>query len=272
MRAAKKSLRLLLLALVIGAFAKLLWPHIPEIREYLGLFGSSSADTSEIDGYYEALSKHGPPGKGLVLDLGMKAGDDLQAAIDRMKLAMGLPGNRIWLAHHDAENPPAYIKQLGYGDMGILISRSIKDRHEELSLLVHELGHIYVWRLDPSVFGRFDQEKLVDCAGIYLGLGIIALNVITDRTSITPGGYETTHRSFGYLKPGQFGYLLARYCAEGGIPQAKVRSLLNPSARKYFDEGSRQVERAARPALPVSGRAGGISWDAARGMYIEKSI
>ena len=221
-RSIKKIFRLFLTAAVVYAAVVLLLPRMPQVRQYFQRFGVCRIDTSEADKYYDLLSRHAPKGKGLILDLGLKDKDGLQTAVDRIKEAMGLSGYRIWLAHHDAEKPPAYIKQLGGGDIGILLSKKVTDRREELNLLVHELGHIYVWKLDPSIFGKCDQEKLVDCSGVFLGLGPVVLNGLTDETRLSLEGYETRKKSFGYLKPEQFWYLLARYCAEEGISQGEI--------------------------------------------------
>ena len=218
-------------------------------------------DTSEVDTYYDLLSKHAKPAKDFVLNLGIKEDDNLQLAIDRLKGVMGLGNYKIWLAHHDAEKPPAYIKDLGYGDMGILISTRVKERREEINLLVHELSHIYVWRLAPSLFGKCDQEKLVDCSGMFLGLGVLILNGLTDEFKLLPGeGYETRKKFFGYLKPEEFGYLLARYCAEHGIAEDAIKPFLGPTGRKYFNIGSSCFKKSDHQISASAGPVTGIYW------------
>lgn len=230
--------------------------------KYLKFYASyQKIDTSEIDAYYDLLSKHAKPAKDFVLNLGMKEDDNLQLAIDRLKSVIGLGDYKIWLAHHDAEKPPAYIKDLGYGDMGILISTRIKERREAINLLVHELGHIYVWRLASSVFGKCDQEKLVDCSGVFLGLGVLMLNGLTDEVNLLPGeGYETRKKFFGYLKPEQFGYLLARYCAEHGIAENAIKPFLGPTGRKYFNIGGNYLKRSGYGVNKSAGPITGIYW------------
>jgi hypothetical protein len=218
-------------------------------------------NTSEIDKYYDLLTKRAKPSKDFVLDLGVKKSESLQPAVDRLKNVMGLGDYKIWLAHHDAEKPPAYIKTLGYGDMGILLSTKVKERREEVNLLVHELGHIYVWRLEPSVFGKCDQEKLVDCSGVFLGLGVLVLNGLTDEFRLLPGeGHETQKKFYGYLKPEQFGYLVARYCADHGIADEAVTRFLEPTGRKYFDIGRNYLKRIGYVSNKSVGSVKGIYW------------
>jgi hypothetical protein len=253
-KTARKAFRYLVIASAACLLVIWIRPHLPGIAEYVGRFGSGAIETEEVDRYYDLLLRHAPPGKGLVLNLGFKGAgaldkEDLQVAVDRLKGAMGLGSNRIWVAHHDAAKPPAYIKQLGYGDVGILFSKSITERREELNLLVHELGHMYVWKLDASFFGRCDQEKLDDCAGVFLGLGVIMLNGLTFESKLLPGeGYETTRKDFGYLKPGQIGYLLARYCSERGIPPSAIMRFLEPASKGYFESGCRHINRKGAPS------------------------
>ena len=66
-----------------------------------------------------------------MLDLGVKDTDTIQAVADRLKGAMGLADYTIWLSRHDAAKLPAYIKQLGSGHMGIVISTKVTERREE---------------------------------------------------------------------------------------------------------------------------------------------
>lgn len=260
-RALKKVFVWILVLCAAYSFFYYMRPYFPQIERYLSSFGRVRIDTTVPDSYYDLLSKYAPPGSGLILSLGLSDNDNLQKAVDRLRGAMRLGGNKIWLAHHDADNPPAYVKQLGYGDMGILISDRVKARREELNLLAHEMGHIYVWDLDKSIFGKCDEEKLDDCAGVFLGLGILMLNGLTDETRILPGeGYETRKKAFGYLKPEALGYLLARYCAEHGIPEESIRPFMNSSARKYFDIGRDYMRRKNAPPKSPVAKPTGLFW------------
>ena len=106
------------------------------------------------------------------------------------------------------------------------------------------MGHIYVWNLDQSVFGKCDQEKLNDCAGVFLGLGVLMLNGLTDEAVRSLlDGYETKKKFYGDLKPEQIGYLFARYCSAHGIPEDTVRPSLTATGRKYFDIGRAHLHK-----------------------------
>lgn len=243
--------RVVRLILLVGAiFGIMVWlrPHYPKIEKYLKRFGIGRIDTAQADRYYDLLSEHARQGGELVLDLGVKDNDDLQNAVSRLKGVMGLRDYKIFLARHDADKPPGYINQIDSREMEIRISKEVRERREEMSVLVHELSHIYVWNLEESVFGGCDQEKLVDCAGIFLGLGIVILNGLTDETvPVLFVGEETRKKFYGYLKPEQFGYLFARYCAEHGVAEKDVWPFLNTAGRKYFSEGRDFLKKRGRP-------------------------
>lgn len=220
-----------------------------------------TVDTAEIDKYYNLLSRDMISSNGLVLSLGVKESDDLQVAVDRLKAAMGLEGYKIWLGYDDKESPPAYIKNVSPGSMIIMVSKNVKQRREQINLLVHELGHIYVWKISKSALRNCDEEKVVDCSGTFLGLGILTLNGLTDDFSFIPGGeYIAEKKMFGYLKPEQFGYLLARYCREHGIAYNKITPFLNSAGRKYFNIGCRYLARVANKTGRPTGKATGIYW------------
>jgi len=226
----------------------------------LHLFGSRNLDLGVAPEYYDLLSKHAEPSKALVLDLGKESGK-LVMALDRLKDIMGLEEYAISIEKHDKDKPPAYITDYGYGRMKIFVSDKIKKRREKLNLLVHELGHVYVNRLDKSIFGDLDQEKLVDCAGVFLGLGVLTLNGLTDDFMLVlGGGYEAKKKSFGYLKPEQYGYLLARYCADRGIKCDVVRKYLDPAGKKYFHTACAYIRKKGYAAKNYSGSSWGLVW------------
>ncbi len=201
-------------------------------------------DTAEVDGYYDLLSAHAKPSKQLMLDLGVKQDDDIQLAIDRIKSAMGLDGYRIWIGYSDDEKPPAYIKNVAPGAMIIMLSKHVTERREQINLLIHELGHIYVWTMDKAILKGCDEEKVVDCAGVYLGLGILMLNGLTDDTFFIPGTeYASEKKAFGYVRPELLGYLLARYCRDHNIAEDKIIPRLYPAGLKYFNIGRNYLAR-----------------------------
>ncbi|MCX5667817.1 MAG: hypothetical protein NTY34_05870 [Candidatus Omnitrophica bacterium] len=242
----KKTLSLLLLISVLIFVLGGLVLYYPEIEPYLNRLTFVPIDTAEIDAYYDLLSEHKRSGKELVVDLGMSDADGLEVAIDKLKAKMGLSDVRIGLGFHNEEKPPAYIKKEG-DDMTVFVSTRITNRREEINLLAHELSHIYVWKLKESIFGACNQEKLVDCASVFLGLGVLTLNGLTDEYTVSPdGGYETRKKTFGYLEPNQFAYLLARYCAEHNIKDDAVKPYLGPAGRKYFKVGSRYLRKRTR--------------------------
>ena len=202
-------------------------------------------DTKEVDRYYDLLLKNAGSSKDIVLDLDTSEDSDLQMIADRLKKAMGLGKYRIWVGYYDGEKPPAFIKTVAPGAMTIVLSRKIKQKREQINVLIHELGHIYVWAIDKSLLKDCDEEKVVDCAGVFLGMGVLMLNGLTDDVSVMPDGeYHSEKKMFGYLKPEQLGYLFARYCEENKISSDKIVSHLGPAGRKYFNIGHNYLMRA----------------------------
>ncbi len=204
-------------------------------------------DTLEVDRYYELLSKHSKSSGTLVFNLNIKENDDMQAITEILKRAMGLEGYKIWTGYGETYNKPAIITTISPGVATITISKSVKQKNEQINVLIHELSHIYVWDLDKSILEDCDEEKFVDCAGVFLGLGIQMLNGLTDDIFFMPGGeYQTEKKMFGYIKPEQLGYLFARYCAERRISHYKVMPFLSSAGRKYFNIGHNYLKRAKR--------------------------
>jgi len=260
-KTAKKIFRYLLMGGMIFLAGYLLRPYYPKISGYFKLYAKApTLDTEEIDSYFDLLLKHALPGKELVLDLGLEDKDSLQLAIDRLKSVMGLKDYTIWLAYHDQDEPPAYIQQLNDTVMNLRFSKKITKRREQLNVLAHELSHVYVWKLKSSVFEKCDQEKLTDCSTVFSGLGVLTLNGLTDETIFSFDGYKTQKKLFGYLSPEQFGYLVARYCAEKGIPEDSVRPFLNSTGRKYFDIGCTYLKNSGRKIMRSAKPATGIYW------------
>ncbi len=216
-------------------------------------------DTAEVDGYYDLLSKYEKPGSDLVLDLGVRENDSLQLAANRLKSVMGLGMCSVSLSYNDIEKPPAYITDDGKYSLKISLSNRLKGKKEQIGVLVHELSHAYVTRLDNPAFAKCDQERLVDCAGVFLGLSALTLNGLTDDFLFTPGGYETERKFFGYIKPEQFGYLFARYAVENGVPPGRIISYLKWAGRKYFMIGLNYLKRKGG-ALALSGRTVGAAY------------
>lgn len=236
-------------------------------------------DTAEIDRFYDDLKHRAAPADVLTLSLGldqddsiqqameqvgMKPVDNLPVALGRLQGAMGLGQYPIELVYGDQEKPPAFVTNYNGERMTITVSDKVKLRREQLSLLVHELSHISVWELDRSFGmdeGKNDKERLVDTSGFFRGQGILTLNGLTDTTSLnSEGGYSTEQKLFGYLKPEQFGYLLARYCAEHGIPAYRVEPFLTLAGRKYFGIGAEYLKRTPLAAAKPSGKAAGVYW------------
>ncbi len=211
-------------------------------------------DTTEVDGYYDLLIRHGKPSDDLLLNLGVTESDDIQKAINRIKDAMSLEATDIYLVQHDGGKKPAYITNKGRGVMGLALSDRVTALHEKINVLTHELAHIYVWNMDRSLINVYDEEKIVDTSGVFLGLGILILNGLTDDIFFMPGEeYQTEKKFFGYIQPEEFGYLLARYCAEHGIAVDKITPFLTPTGRKYFSIGRTYLARREKP-VPVSNR------------------
>lgn len=253
----RKTIKKIILFLIIAAIGT-----IAAVWAYYNFF--MTIDTDEINGYYDLLSRHGKPSEYLVLDLGVKEPDDIQIAMDRIKGSVGLEDYDIWIEYHDTKDPPAFIKKTSYGVIRVMIIslyKGITQKREQITLLTHELGHVYVWNLGAATIEGCDEEKVVDSSGIFCGLGILILNGLTDDLFIIPGGeYQTEKKFYGYLKPEQFGYLLARYCAEHGIEKEKIMPFLNSAGRKYFNIGCRYFARQNKPVKRAVGEAIGAYW------------
>lgn len=247
---------------------------------YAGLWVSvnyfTEIDTAEVDRYYDLLKKHAKPASGLTLSLGVEEDGDLQIGLDRLQDAMGGLGKYdIDLVYGDQESPPAFVENVNNEYMTITVSRKIKQRREQLNVLVHELSHISVWSLEPSlimrcgdeqssdksIFKGCNLEKVVDASGMFRGQGIVTLNGLTDEVMFIPGmEYSTTQKMYGYLKPEEFGYLLARYCAEHGISPHAIEPFLGPTGRKYFAIGKNYLKRHPLSPEKTAGTAEGIFW------------
>jgi len=207
-------------------------------------------DTSEVDRYYDVLSTGSKPSGNLILELGVKEDSGLQPVVDRIKSGMGLKDYNMWIKYTNMEKPPAYIEKLGNDTVNIYISKNLKQRSEQINVLIHELGHIYLWDLDDSFLNGCDEEKFNDCAGVFLGFGVLMLNGLTDDTFFIPGlEYRAEKKSFGYIRPEQIGYLLARYCADRGIDADGVIPYLRPAGKKYFNIGRNYFKRC-NPGAP----------------------
>lgn len=205
-------------------------------------------DTKEIDLYYDMLSKHQRPSSGIVFDMGSDHGSSLDATFKRLCESFGFSGFTLVLTRTKDASRPARIIRNEFGSVEVRLSERITQRREQVNVLIHELCHIYVWRLDPKIFGRCDQEKLTDCAGVFLGFGIPILNGLTDEFILIPGGgFESQSKFFGYLKPEQFGYLLARYAKDHNIPNADIIEHLNDAGKKYFSLGSDHLKKKLPP-------------------------
>lgn len=238
----KRTLRTIILSFVFLTLVTGLTSFL-----YINFF--SSIDTSEIDLYYDLLTKEGQRSPDLILDLGVGDSDDLQTAVDRIKKAMALKDYDIWVSLHAGETPPAYIERKG-PFLTIYFSTHVKLLREKINVLVHEIGHVYVWGLKGGIPKGYDEEKIVDCSGVFLGLGIPVLNGFTDITTFSgTGEYRTEKKFYGYLTPDEFGYLLARYCQENGIDKGNAAAFLNSSGKKYFARGCNYLSR--RASLPV---------------------
>ncbi|MDP2929159.1 MAG: hypothetical protein Q8O01_03725 [Candidatus Omnitrophota bacterium] len=204
-------------------------------------------DTAEVDRYYDLLTKHAKPSGDPVFTLDISEDDGLQVMADKLKRVMGLEGYRIWAGYGQTEDRPAFITNVAPGAMTITVSRKVADRREQINVLIHELGHIYVWAMDKSILKDCDEEKFVDCSGVFLGLGIPMLNGLTDDIFFMPGGeYHTEKKMYGYITPEQLGYLLARYCAERDIAHDKVVPFLGSAGRKYFNIGYSYLQRSIK--------------------------
>ena len=220
-------------------------------------------NTAEVDRYYDLLSENGKPSHDLVLHLGAFDGN-LQTILNRLKENMGLEEYEIWAGHHDpaVDARPAFITNMkGTGVMGISVSDKVIESREEISVMTHELGHIYVWNIDKFLLEGCDEEKVVDTTGIFLGLGILVLNGMIDDTFFALGNsYKFEKKFYGYLKPVEFGYLFARYCTEHGIDKDNVIPFLGPTGRRYFMTGLNHLKRENRVVEGSAGEVRGTYW------------
>jgi hypothetical protein len=234
-----------------------------------------SIDTAEVDKYYDLLSKIGNPSQDLVLHLGATDGNT-QTIVNRLKQEMGLEEHEIWIGHHSAtaDSRPAFVTNMkGTGVLGISVSDKNFESREEISIMVHELGHMYVWKIDRSLLADCDEEKVVDTAGIFLGLGILVLNGMTDDTFFLGGTeYAVEKKFYGYLKPIEFGYLFARYCTEHGIDKNNVIPFLGPEGRKYFNLGLNHIKRQNNIVEGSAGTVMGAYWCPECGQFSRVSL
>ena len=84
---------------------------------------------------------------------------------------------------------------------------------------------------------------------------------MTDESVFMPGSeYETRKKTYGYFKPEQFGYLLARYCRERGIEKANIDRFLLPAGKKYFDAGWAYLKKMGHVAAEPDRDVAGIYW------------
>lgn len=232
-------------------------------------------NSAEVDEYYELLLKHSKPAEGLTLSTGIEKKEDLPAALERLQKIMGLGKYDIDMDYGDQDEPPAYVQNTDNKYMTIIFSNKVRELKELLSTLVHELSHVSVWQIDPSllfmeglkkapeksIFKGCDLEKVVDVSGVLQGQGVLTLNGQTDDFLIIPGlEFTSIKKSFGYLKPEEYGYLLARYCHDHGIPPANVEPYLDPGVRKYFIMGKNYLDRTPLKNQKPSGAATGIYW------------
>lgn len=204
-------------------------------------------DTAEVDKYYEILSKQGKAPRSLVYKLDLPEDAGLQKITDKLKNAMGLDNYSLWVGYGEKDNPPAFITTISPGIATITVSKKVRQKREQINVLIHELSHIYVWDMDRSLLKGCDEEKLVDCTGVFLGLGILMLNGLTDEIFFMPGtDYYTEKKMYGYIRPEQLGYLLARYCSDRRIDFDKVMPFLGPAGKKYFKIGVNYIKRPSQ--------------------------
>ncbi len=219
--------------------------HYADVMSVLERGTTTPVETREVNDLYDTLSDYKKQGKNLIFTLNDKETDSLRVSMEKLQKIMGLKrySIKLDLDSHTKKVPPGYINAVG-DDMTIYISTHVKKRREKITVLIHELGHIYGWNLPQKYFMGFDQEKLVDTSCIYLGLGILYLNGMTDEFNMHPdGSYETSQKNFGYLKPEQFGYLLARYCKDKGISGETLKPYLNKTGWKYFQIGHKYLTK-----------------------------
>jgi hypothetical protein len=222
-----------------------LFPAVIFVLSWAYMNNFIKIDTKEVDRYYDILSRHGKAPGGIVFKLDISEEDSLQTVVDKIKSAMGLKNYSLWVGYGDTGGRPAFITAVAPGIMTITLSRKVEQRREQINVLIHELSHIYVWAIDKSLLKDCDEERFTDCAGVFLGLGIPILNGLTDETFFMPGGeYYSEKRMYGYVRPEQLGYLLARYCDERGIPYSKIKPYLSSTGRKYFNVGHNYLKRS----------------------------
>ena len=278
-------------AVIFLAFRFIPWSHF-----------TPPIDTAEVDKYYDLLKKHQRPVDVLTLSLGiqddvalrsdlekfgMSAKDDLPVALNRLIQAMGLEAYAISLKYGDQETPPAFVTSYNGERMVITVSKKVKLRREQMSLLVHELSHIAVWGMDKSepmncglvnvpgsrLLAGCNQERVVDTSGFFQGQGILTLNGLTDETISTGGGgFETEKKLYGYLKPEQFGYLAARYSADHGISYESIEPFLEPAARKYFIMGNAYLSKIGYQPEKIANTAKGVCWCPACGTIVHVDL
>lgn len=236
-------------------------------------------DTAEVDVLYDLVASKQPPAEALTLSLGLDVNealraeietsgvpskDELPIALKRLIGAMGLERYAISLVYGDQLKPPAFITNVNNQLMTITVSRQVRLRREQFNLLVHELSHVSVWVMDPGTTlgeGSLTLEHTVDTSGFFRGQGVLTLNGVTDDVSMNgEGGYSTEKKVYGYLKPEQFGYLLARYCLEHGIPAHRVEPFLESAGRKYFEIGQEALKRSPPKNLRRGLPAKGLLW------------
>lgn len=245
-RTIKKIFRFFIFTLIAIIAVGWLIMNYYAVAKIMNRFFVIPIETNEIDTFYDMLSDTQKPGQSLVVNLNLKDSDDISVAMKKMQNVMGLNDYSIGLAYHDQEKPPGYINiesknsfDTTSNKMTIYLSKNLKSQREQITVLAHELGHIYVWALPKFTFGAFNQEKLVDTSCMFLGLGALYLNGMSDEFNMTPeGGYQTSQKNFGYLTPQQFGYLLARFCKDHNVSDAELKPHLNDAGWKYYKEGS----------------------------------
>ncbi|MBF0217814.1 MAG: hypothetical protein HQL30_12580 [Candidatus Omnitrophica bacterium] len=215
------------------------------LAAYVGVFALSwiynkflyRLDTTRADKYYDVLARNAKPSENFILDLGIKDNDDPVMALGRIKTALGLDKYSVCLNYHGLDTPPAYIEN-NNGILTIYLSAKIKKKSEQLNVLTHELCHVYVWDIDKTLKEGCDEEKIVDTSGVFLGLGIPILNGFTDEFYVSASGQQRFEKKgFGYLTPGEFGYMLARYMSSENIPEELITPFLTSTGHNYFNEG-----------------------------------
>lgn len=226
-------------------------------------------DSDEADVYYDLLTDNADPADVIMLNTGVGVNAGLKPEVDRMKNIMGLGKYQMALDFHEDDMPPAKIQNDNW-NLTIYFSRHITEKREQLGLLAHELSHVYVWGIDDALIEGKDEEKLVDTTAIYLGMGVLMLNGLTDDVVFTPGNeYSARKRFFGYLKPEQLGYILARHCAENDILEDNILMFLGPAGQKYFNIGNGYLAREKIEVNKTGKSIKGAYWCSKCGKYME---